>query len=334
MGQWDRFISLDENKASLANFLCLELANKFHNQEGVELVLNGGFTDPAKVWTSSGRDVSKLSSAEHKEVDTRILLHVKDASEQGYPQTIVVSRDTDVLVLLLAFQPQLSHFLWMKAGTPKKQHFVPVHSINITDSQRASLLAFHAVTGSDSTSQFAGIGKRSAWAIFQQNSQLLQNLGKEDFPDENVIADTESFVCKLYVPNSQENSIQKVRCDLFLGLTKSIENLPPTRDALILHIRRAHYQSLVWRRALEAEPHLPAPEESGWELVVKEGSEMLQPQLMTGKPITAFCLELTTCKCRAACATRRCKCTHNGLGCTQACGCKGLCRNPFTVQVQ
>ena len=296
--------------------------------------MNGGFTDPAKVWTSSGRDVSKLSSAEHEEADTRILLHVKDASEQGYPQTIVVSRDTDVLVLLLAFQPQLSHFLWMEAITPKKQHFAPVHSISITVSQRASLLVFHAVTGSDSTSQFAGIGKRSAWAIFQQNSQLLQNLGKEDFPDENVIADTESFVCKLYVPNSQENSIQKVRCDLFLGLTKSIENLPPTRDALILHIRRAHYQSLVWRRALEAEPHLPAPEESGWELVVKEGSEMLQPQLMTGKPITAFCLELTTCKCRAACATRRCKCTHNGLGCTQACGCKGLCRNPFTVQVQ
>ncbi|KAG0723506.1 hypothetical protein GWK47_042571 [Chionoecetes opilio] len=175
----------------------------------------------------------------------------------------------------VADRPQLSLFLWMNAGTPKKQHLVPVHSITITDSQRTSLLAFHAVTGSDSTSQFAGIGKRSAWAIFLNNSQLLQNLGREDFLDENVLADAESFVCKLYGPSSQNNSIQQVRCDLFLGLTKAVENLPPTRDALTLHIRRAHYQTLVWRRALEAEPHLPAPEDSGWELVVKEGSEVV-----------------------------------------------------------
>jgi hypothetical protein len=54
-------------------------------------VLNGGFTDPANVWTSSGRDVSKLSSSEHEEADTRILLHAKEANEQGYSQTYVVS---------------------------------------------------------------------------------------------------------------------------------------------------------------------------------------------------------------------------------------------------
>jgi hypothetical protein len=77
-------------------------------------VLNGGFTDPAKVWTSSGRDVLKLSSPEQEETDTRILLYAKDANEEGYSQTVVVSRDTDVLVLL-AYQPQLSLLLWMKA---------------------------------------------------------------------------------------------------------------------------------------------------------------------------------------------------------------------------
>ena len=70
-----------------------------------------------------------LLSAEHEEAGTRIILHAKEASEQGYPQVIVVSRDTDVLVLLLAHQPKLSHFLWMNTGTPKKQHFIPLHSI-------------------------------------------------------------------------------------------------------------------------------------------------------------------------------------------------------------
>ena len=73
----------------------------------------------------------------------------------------------------------------------------------------------------------------------------------------------QSFVCKLYCPNGQSKSIQQVRRDLFLGLTKALESMPPTRDVLTLHIRRGHYQTLVWRRALEAEPHLPVPEDSG-----------------------------------------------------------------------
>jgi hypothetical protein len=47
-------------------------------------------------------------------------------------------RYTDAL--LLAYQ--LSFFVLMKLATPKKQHFVPVHSTNITDLPRASFLAY------------------------------------------------------------------------------------------------------------------------------------------------------------------------------------------------
>ena len=139
IGQWERFISMDDNKASLAAFLSTELANKFQDDRQRELVLSGGFPDPGKVWTSSMRDVTHLTASEHEEADTRMLLHAKDAKEQGYPQTVIVSRDTDVLVLLIAHQPQLSLFLWMQAGNPRKHSFVPVHLINLTDSHRTSL---------------------------------------------------------------------------------------------------------------------------------------------------------------------------------------------------
>eukprot|EP00745_Piridium_sociabile_P034091 TRINITY_DN5858_c0_g1_i7.p1 TRINITY_DN5858_c0_g1~~TRINITY_DN5858_c0_g1_i7.p1 ORF type:complete len:942 (+),score=252.29 TRINITY_DN5858_c0_g1_i7:556-3381(+) len=330
MGKWDRFIALDENKASLTDFLCTELARKFQNEPGRELVLSGGFADAAKVWTSTGRDVAQLSSAEHEEADTRMLLHAREASEQGYIQTIVVSRDTDVLVLLVAHQPHLSLFLWMQTGTPRKKHFVPVHLINIPDLQKCSLLAFHAITGSDSTSQFAGIGKKSAWNVFPNSAHLLENLGSEDFPDEHVLADAESFVCKLYSPNTQRTSTQQLRCDLFHSVKKTIENLPPTQDALKLHIRRSHYQALVWKRSLELHPHLPAVADSGWKLVVKDnGTEVLEPMLLTHEPSTALFVALTTCGC-TSCATRRCKCASKNLGCTKACQCKD-CRNPRTA---
>ena len=68
-------------------------------------------------------------------------------------------------------------FLWLNSGTPKKSHFVSVHSTNITDAQRASLLAFHALTGSDSTSQFAGIVKCSAKTTSFSNSDVASSSG-------------------------------------------------------------------------------------------------------------------------------------------------------------
>ncbi|KAL8621266.1 hypothetical protein ACOMHN_008091 [Nucella lapillus] len=332
IGKWDRFILLEENKASLANFLCEELAKNFRNEPGKELVLSGGFSDAEKVWSSSDRDVTHLSSAEHEEADTRMLLHAKEAREQGYPQVVIVSRDTDVLVLLVAHQPQLSIFVWMQTGTPRKKHFVHVHQINITDQQRESLLAFHAITGSDSTSQFAGIGKKSAWNVFLDNPHLLQRLGMEDFPDEEVLMDAESFVCKLYNPNTQHTSTQPLRCDLFHSVKKTLENFPPTQDALNLHIKRSHYQALVWRRALETKPHLPTVVNSGWKLVTKETGDVIEPILLSRAPTTETrqrFLELIDCGC-TSCATRRCSCWSSGQGCTRACRCKD-CRNPHTL---
>lgn len=80
-------------------------------------MLSGGFADQEKVWTSTGRDVEQLLLDEHEEADTSMLLHAKEASVQGYVQTVVVSRDTDVLVLLFAHQSHLSLFMWMQTGT-------------------------------------------------------------------------------------------------------------------------------------------------------------------------------------------------------------------------
>ncbi|KAL8610390.1 hypothetical protein ACOMHN_041204 [Nucella lapillus] len=71
----------------------------------------------------------------------------------------------------------------------------------------------------------------------------------KDFPDEEVLMDAESFVCKLYNPNTQHTSTQPLRCDLFHSVKKTLKNSPPTQDALNLHIKRSTYQALVWRRA-------------------------------------------------------------------------------------
>ena len=47
----------------------------------------------------------------------------------------------------------------------------------------------------------------------------------------------------------------------------------------------------MWRRALEAQLHLPAPADSGWELVVKDNHEVLQPMLMINEQAIEFSLD-------------------------------------------
>ena len=49
----------------------------------------------------------------------------------------------------------------------------------LREEKRKSLLAFHAITGFDTTSQFYGVGKASAWKVFEDVPDLLEHLGEE-----------------------------------------------------------------------------------------------------------------------------------------------------------
>ena len=125
------------------------------------------------------RSLAGLRS-DHEEADTRIVLHARDATIRGYQQINVICRDTDVLVLLLVHLPNPSPAVWMFTGIAKRNFYVPVHQICLSEETQNSLLAFHSITGCDTTSQFAGIGKQSSWCIFVTCPRLLQHLGKDD----------------------------------------------------------------------------------------------------------------------------------------------------------
>ena len=96
-------------------------------------------------------DISSLG-ADHEEGDIRLILQRIHA----HMNTIVVSvRDTDVFLLLLAHYSRINCTrLYRKRGTSKAQTHFPVHEI-----RNNWALAFHAVTGCDSVSQFSGHGK-------------------------------------------------------------------------------------------------------------------------------------------------------------------------------
>ena len=72
---------------------------------------------------------------------------------------------------------------------------MPVHKTTSPEEKRKSLLAFHALTECDTTSQFVGIGKQKAWKAFDGTSavKLLEHLGEESHPNANVLADDSKF---------------------------------------------------------------------------------------------------------------------------------------------
>ena len=145
--------------------------------------------------------------------------------------------------------------------------------------------AFHAITGCDTTSQFYGVRKASAWKVFEDAPDLLEHLGEESQISADVLAKAEAFVCKLYDPGTQEVEINKEREAAFRKSKKDLDTLPPTQDALILHRKRANYQTMLWNKALEPCPSLRKPEDS--ECYYSEC--LLKPNLMKREEVSVAC---------------------------------------------
>ncbi len=182
----------------------------------------------------------------HEGADTRIILHARDATLQGYQRCVLQCRDTDVLVVALGLRDHLSPEVWFSSGLKSKRPFIPIHHISLPEDQIQTIIAFHALTGCDTVSQFAGIGKKTALKVFTEESACLQKMGSKNISDQ-LIQDAEKFVCKLYLKTTPLTAIDQVRREMFLQGKRSLDALLPSKDALEMHIRRANYQCLVWK---------------------------------------------------------------------------------------
>ena len=188
-----------------------------------------------------------------------------------------------------------------------------------------ALPAFHALTGCDNTSFFSGTGKKSAYAKWCTRPDLTTalchlmqrplTLSSEDI---QVI---ESFVISLYSASCPLTEVNQARQQIFARSSRTFEYLPPTKAALIEHIKRVTYQAgYVWGQSLVAEQVLPSPSSWGW-----AESESGWVPFWTPLPPAAKALEeLVSCGCTKSCAGK-CSCYKKGLVCAARCKCGGNC---------
>ena len=320
---WKSFLRSDENKQELFHYLAnitatLQLANV--------VIIS---TVDVEVISSTHIDKEELTPCNHEEADTRIFVHARHASNHGLRKIMIRTVDTDVVILAIANVHKISvEELWVAFGVGKHLKYLPIHKIasTLTKEQCESLPFFHAVTGCDNVSFFAGVGKKTAfqaWRTYPEATPVFQSLSSpQDTISEQQCRILERFVIIMYSRTCPHNKVNDARQALFSQGTRSIDHIPPTQTALEQHIKRAAYQAgQVWGQSLQAIQELPSPLEWGWEKSTEAG---WIPKWTTLPEASKICNELIRCGCKKACRGL-CKCTKSNLPCTALCNCSGNC---------
>ena len=197
-GNWPAFLKVDENKAELFRYLAeISVAAELGEKE----VLS---TYGKLVLSNTERITNDLAPCTHEEADTRLLLHTADCAKHGHTRIMLRTVDTDVIVIAIAmFQHVALAELWIAFGMGKYFRYIPVHEIvEVLGPEKATALpAFHAFTGCDQTSSFAGRGKNTAWATWNLLDEAtsafaeLSLIPTEELVDENMYVSHGAFCC-------------------------------------------------------------------------------------------------------------------------------------------
>ena len=119
----------------------------------------------------------------HEEADTRVMVHLLHASENGSANVEVRTVDTDIVVLLIGNffnlhenNPNID--LWVAFGVGKNFQYIHVNSIcnDLGREQSRALPIFHAFSGCDTTSSFCRKGKKSVIRVWKSYLEITDVL--------------------------------------------------------------------------------------------------------------------------------------------------------------
>eukprot|EP00794_Sanderia_malayensis_P016393 gene16393-18031_t len=240
--QWAKFIPNSQNKINLCEFLSETFCELGRQQLPPEktLVICGGFKNArraVKVSYGHCEDVDYLES-DHEE----LLLHAKYSADVFQECRIIIqSPDIDVLILSRAHISDINCAeFWFKTGAKDRTRYIPVHAISqeLGENMSRALLAFaHSITGCDSTSALAGIGKKKGWQLLsksEQHQESLSLLGSQPNLSDPIAAKCEDFICDLYPAHRKmPHTVDELRYILFCQKKQKNEMLPPTSDNLL-----------------------------------------------------------------------------------------------------
>ena len=319
-GNWMDFLRDSMNKKELFAFLTSKVAQfSWPPDKAVYVTSEQGVV--------SIGDNSAMQNCNHEEADTRIVVHVLHALTHGAKTILVRTVDTDVVVILagtfhdlVATQPLA--VIWVAFGMSKNYRFYHINAIcaSLGEPQSRALPVFHSFSGCDTISSFNGKGKKSVWQAWQAYDDVTETfVYLAGHPFQLLDADDHHFLkltVILYDKTSPLSSVNEARMELFCHKNRAMDKLPPTKDALLQHTRRAVYQAGVWTMSTQTHLVVPSPLDFAWTKV----SESWVPVWMTIPEVSRSCSELVKCSCKGDCSNG--KCGKANLNCSPLCKCK------------
>ena len=269
--QLSKFMTSSKNKSILTAFLCKHWTEKCLAliPEGKQFVIGGGFQDntfAVCIDKEGATPIPELFSNQ-EEADTRMLLHANHCKEIC-DRIVIWSPDTDVAVLCIHFQEKIGKEIWFKTGVKDKSRFIPTHEISCSIGTALSyaLPAFHTLTGCDSASSLAKIGKAKAWKFLKINVEEfceLLELGNSEHVSTETLENVRLFFCMLYETKTETSDINYLCYHLFCRKKAENEALPPTDDSLDLYTMCCNFQILIWKNVLVSMFDIPSPVDKG-----------------------------------------------------------------------
>ena len=315
------FLKNDKNKTELFSMLADIITENIRDSQ-TDIVATKGII----VVSNKNDHRDEIEPCTHEEADTRMLLHVNDIDKKGLKKIILMTVDTDVVIIALQVFYSLDvDELWIEFGVGKNRHWIPIHrcAFNLGEERCRALPFWFCFIGCDSVSQFAGRGKKTAWDVwfaYPEVTETFIKLGGLCSISLDEKKRLERFVCLLYDRASPFDCVNECRRYLFVKKGRMIDSCPPTSNVLEQHTKRACYQSSIWTNCLTKDCSSIDVQQWGW--ILKENE--LRLVWTTLPKASAACKELKKCKCKTTCSLK-CACKNSGLSCTERCPCDGYC---------
>ena len=185
-------------------------------------------------------DVEYLQPCSHEEADTRILLHVAHCARQGLRKLVIRTANRAVVVLTIGHSPaRRLDELWVRFGVGTHFRQIAIQEIVKNVNEKAYTL-FNAVSGCDTVSSCLGHGKKSAWLAWRYCPSAIDAFLNLSLQPVDVSPETlEGIKRFLVVVYSRTCSASGIWKDLLAHGSRTMENIPPTKAALLQHVRRA-----------------------------------------------------------------------------------------------
>ena len=160
----------------------------------------------------------------------------------------------------------------------------------------------------------------------------MDKLGDIEADMPSVIREATAYIAKCY-GSSKENDMSEVRAEVWsrkMGKAKvtsapELKTLPPTTEAFEENVRRAHFQTVIWKSALHSSPPSLDATKFGWmrDVATKSLTPVSLPSDIDVAPREI--LEMIRCGCSSEkpCRSAQCRCCAARLPCTLFCACRG-----------